>query len=171
MSQKLKFTDINIADIVEGLGRKPTIFIVDDEKDIREVLEAAFSYVGYEVTTASCTAQAARSIIEGNKYDVVLSDYNNNDGESRDVNGGRTLYDTLQKGNALPQVYMLMSGQEREKIAIPDGVSFKSKPFLLYDIVFAVTEELRQKIREKNKGEGYSYSHTTEAYASVLAAK
>ena len=51
----------------------PSILIVDDEQQIRSLLSITFTRAGFEVTTASCGADAV-GCCSDHPFDVVLSD-------------------------------------------------------------------------------------------------
>ncbi len=139
-----KLTDIRIDDLVAQLGRQPRILIVDDEEDMREVLESAFSIIGYSVTTEGCTNTAgARILTRGEMYDIVFSDVNNKHA-SGDGQGGITLHRRLEEAAALPVVYAMMSGETGWPI--PADVPFASKSLGLYGLAHRVTTEFRGKL-------------------------
>ncbi len=139
-----KLTDICIADIRERLGRQPRILIVDDEEAITEMLELAFSAVGYAVVAHQCTNAAGDHVVDTpGHYDVVVSDFNNKMA-SGDHEGGLTLYQRLQSNQALPSLYVVISGQDQ--LPIPQDVPFMRKPVGMYDIAHRVTTELRGRI-------------------------
>ncbi len=57
------------------MGQQATILIVDDEPDVREVLEEYFSAQGYEVLEAP-DAAAARGLVRAHRVDLALIDIN-----------------------------------------------------------------------------------------------
>jgi CheY-like chemotaxis protein len=52
---------------------KVKILVVDDELEIREMIQRHFRFLGFEVGTAENGRQAL-DIMEGERYDVVISD-------------------------------------------------------------------------------------------------
>ncbi len=52
---------------------KVHLLIVDDESEIRDMLERHFRFIGFEVTQASNGAEAVR-VLENKKIDIVISD-------------------------------------------------------------------------------------------------
>ncbi|MDQ2856405.1 MAG: diguanylate cyclase, partial [Acidobacteriota bacterium] len=57
-----------------SLIQNPTILIIDDEEPIRNLLVALLS-ARYECTSA-CSAEAALEVLEGNVFDLIISDIN-----------------------------------------------------------------------------------------------
>lgn len=55
------------------MNRGITLLIVDDEKDIREMLSRHFRYLGYQVTVAE-NGKEALEILSKDKFDIVISD-------------------------------------------------------------------------------------------------
>jgi len=55
------------------MGQQATILIVDDEPDVREVLEEYFAAQGYDVLAAP-NAAAARALVGANQVDLALID-------------------------------------------------------------------------------------------------
>lgn len=52
---------------------KPRILVVDDEKEIRDMLDRHFRFLGYEVSTAANGFEGLNAM-SGTRYDVVISD-------------------------------------------------------------------------------------------------
>ncbi|OGV39711.1 MAG: hypothetical protein A2020_08790 [Lentisphaerae bacterium GWF2_45_14] len=52
----------------------PKLLIIDDEEDIREMLQIMFTRAGYEAVTASNGAEAARLLEAGVKIDLIITD-------------------------------------------------------------------------------------------------
>lgn len=53
---------------------KPSILLVEDEKDIRDLLVTLLEIAGFK-TTACSTAEAALELLRESPYDLVLTDY------------------------------------------------------------------------------------------------
>ena len=52
---------------------RATILVVDDERDVREILEDYLTGHGYGVVTAA-SAEAALEVLEGTTVDLILTD-------------------------------------------------------------------------------------------------
>lgn len=50
------------------------ILIVDDEEEIRFLLETKFSRAGYEVTVAADAKEALKGLLKGDRYDLIVCD-------------------------------------------------------------------------------------------------
>jgi two-component system, NtrC family, response regulator PilR len=70
----------------EARAAAQSALIVDDERDIRELLVLTLGRMGLRTDTASTVAEA-RSLLEANRYDLCLTDMRLPDGSGMDVIG------------------------------------------------------------------------------------
>lgn len=104
---------------------KPHILIVDDEPNIRRILQVAFEKVGYTASTAEDT-DSALAMIPSSKPDCVLTDV---------TMPGRTGYELLREAKdrwpELPIVIMTAFGTIPQAVqSIRDGAfEYVTKPF------------------------------------------
>jgi two-component system, NtrC family, response regulator PilR len=62
----------------------PHVLVVDDEPDLRELLELTLVRMGLEVHSAASVAEA-KACIDANEYDLCLTDMRLGDGEGLEV--------------------------------------------------------------------------------------
>src|SRR5437660_930606 len=67
-----------------GSARLSRILLVEDERDVRLILEHVLIDAGYAVDTAE-TASGARELLDGGSYDVLLADARLPDGTGMDL--------------------------------------------------------------------------------------
>jgi two-component system response regulator PilR (NtrC family) len=67
-----------------AVRRLPSVLVVDDEADLRELLSLTLVRLGLDVDTAESLA-AARSLLAGNKYSLCLTDMRLPDGTGLDL--------------------------------------------------------------------------------------
>lgn len=104
---------------------RETLLIIDDEENIRRILQVAFEKAGYQVLTAESGAEAL-SVLEDRKADCVLTDV---------TMPGMTGYELLQRirknDAATPVVVMTAYGTIPQAVqAMRDGAhEYITKPF------------------------------------------
>jgi len=59
---------------LNGVSRMKRILVVDDHKEIRDLLSKLFLSTGYEVDTAE-DGEVAMKKVKENRYDLVVTDY------------------------------------------------------------------------------------------------
>ncbi|RXZ43828.1 sigma-54-dependent transcriptional regulator [Crenobacter cavernae] len=64
--------------------RLPRVLVIDDEPDLRELVELTLIKMGLEVTTAGCVADAKTRLAE-HEFDLALTDMRLSDGEGLEV--------------------------------------------------------------------------------------
>jgi DNA-binding NtrC family response regulator len=107
-----------------------TVLVVDDEKDILELIEDEFKYQGYDTLTATCGNDAVE-ILKKNEVQVVVSDFKMPNG-----NGMSVLAHVSQM--AKKPFFFFVSGQAdvSSDAAIKAGATkFFSKPFDLEELI------------------------------------
>jgi len=107
------------------MDRKPCVLVVDDEPNIRRILQVAFEKVGYAVLTAEDALQAERTLVK-EQVDCVITDVT-----MPGKTGYHLLRDIRQHLPELPVIVMTAFGTIPQAIqAIRDGAfEFVTKPF------------------------------------------
>jgi DNA-binding NtrC family response regulator len=108
-----------------------TVLVIDDEKDILDLIEDEFKYQGYETLGASCGNDAIE-ILKTKPIDIVVSDYKMPNG-----NGMAVLAHVSQMSQKKP-LFFFVSGQAdiTSDAAIQAGAKkFFAKPFDLEELV------------------------------------
>ena len=108
------------------------ILIVDDERDIRELLEEFFQEEGYAVTTAADGAGALRWLERGGAPCVVILDL------LMPVMDGIELYKTMQDDARLSQIAVIISTSDPGRA--PSGVLTMKKPVNLMRLLAVVRQ-------------------------------
>jgi len=122
------------------MGRGETILVVEDDPDVRSLVEAMVGSLGYRVITAS-TAAEGRSALDSQDIDLVLSDVVLPGG----VNGPAFAQEARDLRPGLRLIFM--SGYPAAGAASQDGVLgpddvLLNKPFRKQDIAMALHEAL-----------------------------
>lgn len=131
---------------------KPTLLVVDDEPNIRRILQVGFDKVGYHTVTAP-DFSSAMSTLQSEHVDVVLTDV---------TMPGKTGYELLRESRALipdlPVVIMTAFGTIPQAVqAIRDGAfEYVTKPFDLEHLkkVIAASLESEHQAAPKAKRAG-----------------
>ena len=101
------------------LAHSPTVLVVDDEPEIREIVAALLEEEGYAVECAK-DGWDALSAIERKSYDLILSDV-----RMPRIDGPTLIRQLRRRGHRMPT--LLMSAVYAD-VDIPD-VTFIPKPF------------------------------------------
>ncbi len=122
--------------------KKPLIFVVDDEPDIRDVVQQGLSSQGYEVWAAS-SGEEAMALVAREVPDLVLMDVHLKNQNGLEVS--RKIKSSLSKFVPV----LLITGQEdmREKVggALHDVDDLLSKPFQMVELFARVGSMLKLK--------------------------
>lgn len=149
------------------MSEKPRLLIVDDEANIRRILQVAFEKEGYVVSVAEDAHQAVKSI-EANGTDCVLTDV---------TMPGKTGYQLLREikdFNAnIPVIVMTAFGTIPQAIqAIRDGAhEFVTKPFDLDSLKKIVSSSLSTSApasKSAKKSSGAPFIAESQAMKDVL---
>jgi len=123
------------------------ILIVDDSKDIRDILSKVLSLMGFEVAVAS-NGNEALNLFLTNSFDLVLTDL-----EMPDMDGWALALHIKDKSPNTPVVMITDSERqavmERLKGSCIDSILFK--PFMLEDIQKTVQIMLDERLEENGK--------------------
>ncbi len=123
------------------------ILIVDDSKDIRDILSKMLSLMGFEAAVAS-NGNEALNLFLTDSFDLVLTDL-----EMPDLDGWTLALHIKDKSPNTPVV--MMTGSEKEAVmerlkgSCIDSILFK--PFMLEDIQKTVQIMLDERLEEDGK--------------------
>ncbi len=124
------------------------ILVVDDERSMQEFLEIFFRSEGYEVVTAG-DVQSALLHLEGNDFDVVVSDIQMPDGTGID------LLEAVREGSPETVVIMItaFASTETAIAAMKQGAyDYITKPFKVDEIRVVIEKALeKQLLASENK--------------------
>ncbi len=123
---------------------KQNILVVDDEQDLREILQFNLKINGYDVDTAESGEEALRRITEGtHRYDLVLLDV---------MMGGISGFEVAQqlkstpRTSDLPIIFLTAKDAENDTITgLNLGADdYISKPFSLQEVMLRIKAVLRR---------------------------
>lgn len=123
------------------------ILIVDDSRDIRDILSKVLSLMGFEAAVAS-NGNEALNLFLTNSFDLVLTDL-----EMPDLDGWTLALHIKDKSPNTPVV--LITGSEKKAVmerlkgSCIDSILFK--PFMLEDIQKTVQIMLDERLEENGK--------------------
>jgi two-component system response regulator PilR (NtrC family) len=117
----------------------PRILVVDDEADLRELLEITLLKMGLDVDSAA-TVREARSLLAGQAYALVLTDMRLPDGLGMEL-----VRDVAASGRATPIAVITAYGSaENAVVALKAGAfDYVSKPVVLDDLRTMVRSALK----------------------------
>ena len=117
----------------------PNILIVDDDKDLLDIISLLLSINGYTVKTVSHASETIPAILSFSP-DLVLLDVNIGEDDGRDVCKELRLINSLMD---IPVIlFSAMEGLEEEHI-ICGATDFLSKPFDSYELIKIVEKNLK----------------------------
>lgn len=142
------------------------LLVVDDEKNLRLVVEKEMTRQGHEVATAP-DGQAAWELIEANEYDVVLCDIN-----MPRLDGLSLLRRTRESGNP-PEVIML-TGQATVESAIEamklGAYDYLTKPYRIGELSALVTAASeKQQLKVDNQRLRAQIARTNQSLPEIVA--
>ena len=123
--------------------RKHRLLVVDDEANMRELLEIVLGNEGYEVVTVGTVAQACQRL-EGEAFDVVLTDLR----MGADHTAGMQLLSWLQEnGSTTPAIMITAHGSVETAIeAMKRGAAdYIMKPFKNDEIRLLIKRAIEQR--------------------------
>lgn len=134
-----------------GPRTNPYILVVDDEPDIRNLLQEILEDEGYEVTTAE-NGEDARVKHRERRPDLVLLDI-----WMPDVDGITLLKEWSEEGSGLPMPVIMMSGHGTVETAVEatrlGAYDFIEKPLSLAKLLLTIEHALEQeKLQRENQG-------------------
>jgi two-component system cell cycle sensor histidine kinase/response regulator CckA len=118
------------------------VLVVDDEREVLQVVEGLLLSMGYEVFTANNSDKATR-LFESKKPDLVISDV------VMPGLSGPMLADKLRELNPKTKV-LFMSGYDHSQVVqryvVQQGFHLIAKPFNIIDLKSAVETSLQETI-------------------------
>jgi CheY-like chemotaxis protein len=130
---------------------KRSILLVDDENSILETLRMVFEREGYEVATATNSAEAVGLITRNGQFDAVITDLNM---EEEDI--GLEVARAAIKAEPRPAVVICtgFASMANSRAALEMGVDYMAhKPVELRDLISALNR-LISRHRELRGGNG-----------------
>lgn len=114
------------------------VLIVEDERDIRELLRLCVESGGYRVTTAG-SAREARAILAGGMPDLALLDINLTDGD------GMEICEEIRKSSEIPIIFITCRKESGDIVAGLEGGAndYIVKPFDVEVVVARIRTQLR----------------------------
>ena len=122
----------------------PTILVVDDEPQIRRVLQATLSNAGYDVVDAKNGQEGIERVLR-ERPDLVLLDFN-----LPDMNGPEACR-KIRLSFAGPIIMVTVRNADRDKIeALDSGADdYVVKPFVMGELLARVRAALRRSPTEQ----------------------
>lgn len=123
-----------------GSSVKPSILAVDDEKNIRDLLSAALSFAGFNVTVAA-NAKEALAAADANSFDIVLLDI-----MLPDLSGFNLLPHLRASQPGIPVIFLTARDDMADKIRglTAGGDDYITKPFGLEEVLARINAVLRR---------------------------
>ena len=117
-----------------------SVLVVEDDRDIRDVLRASLAAEGFDVLTAVSLSEAG-ALLEHARVDVVVLDLGLPDGD------GAELVRRIRRSSALPVVIASARHQDVEKIELLDAGAddFLTKPFAVGELLARIRVALRHR--------------------------
>jgi len=116
------------------------VLVVEDDREIRDVLRASLAAEGFDVLTAVSLSEAA-ALLDHARVDVVVLDLGLPDGD------GAELVRRIRRTSSLPVVIASARHQEAEKISLLDAGAddYLTKPFSVSELLARIRVALRHR--------------------------
>ncbi len=116
------------------------ILVVEDDREIRALIQASLSVEGFDVQTAVSLSEAS-ALVKHAPPDVIVLDLGLPDGD------GATLVREVRRLHALPILVVSARHQEAQKIALLDAGAddYLTKPFSVAELLARVRVALRHR--------------------------
>jgi two-component system OmpR family response regulator len=142
---------------IAGMQASPHILIVDDHREIRDLVSRALSRDGFRVSTAA-DGQTMRKIMADNRIDLVLLDL------MLPGEDGLALCRALRAGSDIPIIMLTAKGEEVDRvIGLEMGADdYLAKPFGSRELIArikAVLRRSRDRISKEETGQRPSSYH------------
>jgi two-component system, OmpR family, response regulator len=123
--------------------RIPTVLVVDDEPNIRELVQVALQFHGCSVTTAS-TGRDALKQIDANRPDLIVLDV-----MLPDLDGFEVVRRLRAAGNEVPVIFLTARDTSSDTVTglALGGDDYVTKPFSVESLVARVRAVLRRASR------------------------
>jgi two-component system KDP operon response regulator KdpE len=116
------------------------VLVVEDDREIRAVLQSSLSVEGFEVQTAASLSEAG-ALLRHSAPEVMVLDLGLPDGD------GVTLVRELRKTHSLPIIVVSARHQEAQKIELLDAGAddYLTKPFSVGELLARIRVALRHR--------------------------
>ena len=116
------------------------VLVVEDDSDIRSLMQSSLAVEGFEVRTAASVSEA-RALLQHAPPDVVVLDLGLPDGD------GIELVHEVRKRQSLPILVVSARHQEAQKIALLDAGAddYLTKPFSVGELLARIRVALRHR--------------------------
>jgi two-component system KDP operon response regulator KdpE len=116
------------------------LLVVEDDRDLRELMRASLSVEGFEVQTAVSLSEAA-ALIRNDPPDVIVLDLGLPDGD------GAELVQEVRRKHSLPILVVSARHQEAQKIKLLDAGAddYLTKPFSVSELLARIRVALRHR--------------------------
>jgi two-component system OmpR family response regulator len=136
----------------------PSVLVVDDEPNIRELVQVALQFHGCSVTTAATGKDALRQA-DSDRPDLIVLDV-----MLPDLDGFEVCRRLRATGNEVPVIFLTARDTSSDTVTglALGGDDYVTKPFSVESLVARVRAVLRRASR-KNGGEGSTDTQTLRA--------
>lgn len=116
------------------------LLVVEDDRDLRELMRASLSVEGFEVQTAVSLSEAA-ALVRNDPPDVIVLDLGLPDGD------GAELVQEVRRKHSLPILVVSARHQEAQKIKLLDAGAddYLTKPFSVSELLARIRVALRHR--------------------------
>jgi two-component system KDP operon response regulator KdpE len=116
------------------------VLVVEDDRDIRALMQSTLAVEGFDVTTAVSLSEA-QAVLRHDTPDVLLLDLGLPDGD------GAQLVRELRRTSAMPIIIVSARHQEAQKIALLDegADDYLTKPFSVGELMARMRVALRHR--------------------------
>ncbi len=123
-----------------NLNEKRQVLIVDDEPDIREIVELLLSSNGYEVFSASNGEKAIKILKENKNIDLIVLDI------MMPKEDGISILKKIREFSTLPALFLTAKIQESDKKEAYEngGDDYLTKPFSQNELLMKVNSLIRR---------------------------
>jgi len=122
---------------------KKKIIVVDDERDIRELIAEVMTGEGFDVSTAS-TGEEALFLIKENIYDVAIVDFNLPDMDGLTLHHKFKVMDK-ELANSTIFISGLIQSKDNLDYFFTQSAGFLPKPFRVKDLIFSIKKVIEQQ--------------------------
>jgi signal transduction histidine kinase/DNA-binding NarL/FixJ family response regulator len=132
---------------VGGNKCKSTVFIVEDNKDLLELLKESMCHK-YRVITATSGTEALKKLKSYSEPDIIISDI------MMDGMDGYYFYQELKKNKNLvdiPFIFLTAKAGDQEKLKglAMGAVDYIYKPFIVQEVLFKVDSIIRNRVSQR----------------------
>jgi two-component system KDP operon response regulator KdpE len=116
------------------------VLVVEDDREIRSLMQSSLSVEGFEVQTAASLSEA-RALLRHAPPDVIILDLGLPDGD------GELLVRELRQHRTVPVIVVSARHQEAQKIALLDAGAddYLTKPFSVAELLARIRVALRHR--------------------------